>query len=67
MRSLVLRAWLESGVPHLRIRVVEILPGRSERSVTVTTSVEETCDAVRSWLEVLQARGSNGHGDGAVT
>jgi hypothetical protein len=67
MRSLVLRAWLEPGVPHLRVRVVEIPPGRSERPVAVTTSIDETCRAVRNWLETLQARGSSGNGDGAVT
>jgi hypothetical protein len=67
MRSLVLRAWLEPGVPHLRVRVVEIPPGRSERPVAVTTSIDETCRAVRNWLETMQARGSNGNSDGAVT
>lgn len=67
MRSLVLRAWLEHGVPHLRVRVVEIPPGRGERPVAVTTSIDETCRAVRNWLETLQARGSSGNGDGAVT
>jgi len=67
MRSLVLRAWLEPGVPHLRVRIVEIPPGRGERPVAVTTSIDETCHAVRNWLETLQARGSNGNGDGAVT
>ena len=46
MRSLVLRAWLEPGSPHLRVRVVEIVPGRGERLVIVTTSADETCRAV---------------------
>jgi hypothetical protein len=55
MRSLVLRAWLEPGIPpHLRARVVEITPGRGERLVIVTTSVDEACRAVRGWLETLQ-------------
>ena len=67
MRSLVLRAWLEPGVPHLRVRVVEIPPGCGERPVAAVTSIDEACRAVRSWLEKLQARGSNGNGDGAVT
>jgi hypothetical protein len=31
------------------------------------TSIDETCRAVRNWLESLQARGSSGNGDGAVT
>ena len=60
VRSLVLRAWLEPGLPHLRVRVVEVSPDRAERPVTVATSIEETCQVVRSWLEGLQARGGNG-------
>lgn len=68
VRSLVLRAWLEPGVPpQLRARVVEINPGRGERPVVVTTSVDEACRAVRNWLETLQARGTNDNGDGTVT
>lgn len=67
MRSLVLRAWLEPGIPHLRVRVVEIPPSHDERQVAVTTSIEEVCQAVLSWLETLQAQGCNGSGDGAVT
>jgi hypothetical protein len=68
MRSLVLRAWLEPGVaPHLRARVVEIAPGVGERSIAVTTSVDEVCRAVRSWLETLQAQGTHQDGDGTVT
>ena len=67
VRSLVLRAWLESAAPHLRVRIVEIPPGRTERPVAVTTSADEACRAVRSWLEALEARGSNGNGDGMVT
>jgi hypothetical protein len=56
MRSLVLRAWLEPGSPpHIRARLVEIALGRSERPVLVTTSIDEVCRAVRSWLEALQA------------
>ncbi len=60
IKSLVLRAWLEPGLPHLRVRVVEIAPGRAERPVAVTTSIDEACHAVRTWLEALQARGGNG-------
>ena len=67
VRSLVLRAWLEPGAPHLRVRMVEISPSRGERPVTVTTSADEACRAVRRWLEALEAQGSNGNGDGAVT
>jgi hypothetical protein len=60
MKSLVLRAWLEPGVPpHLRVRVVEIAPGRGERPIAVTTSVDEACRAVRNWLDTLQAQGTN--------
>lgn len=67
VRSLVLRAWLEPEVPHLRARVVEISPGRAERPVVVTTSVDEACRAVRNWLETLQAEGIGKNGDGTVT
>ena len=68
MRSLVLRAWLEPGVlPHLRVRIVEIAPGRGERPIVATTSVDEACRAVRSWLEALQVPGANENGDGTVT
>lgn len=68
VRSLVLRAWLEPGVPrHLRARVVEIESGRGERPMVVTTSVDEACRAVRNWLEALQARGCTEDGDGTVT
>jgi hypothetical protein len=68
VRSLVLRAWLEPGArPHLRVRVIEIVPSRGERAMVVTTSVDEACRAVRSWLEALQAQGPNENGAGAVT
>jgi hypothetical protein len=68
MRSLVLRAWLEPGVPpHLRVRLVEITPGRGERPIVATTSVDEACHAVRSWLAALRVPGPNENGDGAVT
>jgi hypothetical protein len=69
VRSLLLRAWLEPGVlSPLRARVVEIGPGRGERPVVVvTTSVDEVCRAVRSWLEALQAQGDRDNGDGTVT
>ena len=67
VRSLVLRAWLEPGAPHLRVRIVEIPPGRAEWPVAVATSADEACRAVRRWLEALEARGGNGNGDGVVT
>lgn len=68
MRSLVLRAWLEPGVlPQLRVRVVEIVPGRSEQPIIVTTSVEDACRAVRNWLAALQLPDTNGNGDGGAT
>jgi hypothetical protein len=68
MRSLVLRAWLEPGVPpQLRARVVEIVPGGGERAVIVTTSVDEACSAVRSWLETLERQSTGENGDGTVT
>ena len=68
MRSLVLGPGLSLEFrPHLRARVVEIAPGRGERPIAVTTSVDEACRAVRNWLETLQARGTNENGDGTVT
>jgi hypothetical protein len=68
MRSLVLRAWLEPGVPpRLRVRLAEVPPGRSERPIVVTASVDEACLAVRVWLEALQAQGTGKSGDAEVT
>jgi len=67
VRSLVLRAWLEPDVPRLRARVIEIAPGHAERPVVATTSIDEACRAVRSWLEKLQAEGIGENGDGTVT
>ena len=68
VRSLVLRAWLEPGIPpHLRARIVEIAPRLGERPVLVTTSVDDACRAVRNWLEMLLAPDVNGNGDGVVT
>jgi hypothetical protein len=67
VRSLVLRAWLEPDVPRLRARVVEIAPGRAERPVAATTSVDEACRAVRTWLEKLQTEDIGENGDGTVT
>ena len=68
MRSLVLRAWLEPGSPpQIRARVIEIALGRRERPVLVTTSIDEVCHAVRSWLEALQAPDADDIGDGAET
>ena len=55
VRSLVVRAWPEPGTPpQIRARVVEIAPGRGERTVLVTTSVDDACHAVRNWLEALR-------------
>jgi hypothetical protein len=68
MRSLMLRAWFEPGwPPHIRARIVEIAVGRSERPVLATTSIDEVCRAVRSWLEALQAPDADDSGDGAET
>ena len=54
VRSLMIRAWLEPEAgQRLRIRMVEIDPGRSERSVIATASVDDACDTVRRWLEAL--------------
>jgi hypothetical protein len=68
VKSLVLRAWLEPGIPpHLRVRIIEIAPGREERPVLAATSVDEACRAIRNWLETLQAPDANANGDGTVT
>lgn len=67
VRSLVLRAWLEPDGARLRVRIVEIPAWRSERSVLATTSIDETCGAVRAWLEALQAPDHNGNSDDSVT
>jgi hypothetical protein len=59
VRSLVLRAWPEPDAePGIRIRMVEIGPGQSERPVAVTASVDDACEAVRRWLEARQAFGA---------
>jgi hypothetical protein len=64
--SLVLRAWVEpGGAPQLRTRVVEVAPGRPDRPMVVTTSVDEACLVVRTWLARQQQRASSG--DDAVT
>ena len=56
LSTLVLRAWLELGdCPALRVRGVEIAPDRSERSVFVSTSVDQAVRTVRDWLTTLQA------------
>ncbi len=67
IRSLVLRAWLEPGIPpQLRVRLVEITQGRAERPVLVTASVDDACRAVRNWLEALREEAGDA-GDGTVT
>lgn len=64
----MLRAWVEpGGPPHLRVRIVEIGSGRGERPMVITTSVDEACRVVRTWLEMRQARGASDNGDGTVT
>jgi hypothetical protein len=61
MRSLVLRGWLEPDAnPALRIRIVEVDRNSTERPLTVTSSVDDACKAVRDWLEVLRAHGTGG-------
>lgn len=48
-----MRTWREpDGDRSLRVRVVEVPPPpASERTICVTTSVEEAGAAVRAWLE----------------
>jgi hypothetical protein len=51
---LVLRAWIEPAAePRLRVRVIAVRPGLPEQSVLSSTSIEDTCDAVRAWLTSL--------------
>jgi hypothetical protein len=55
MSALLLRAWLEPGVPpRLRARLLELRPGSDPEQLAVTASVEEACQAVRRWLESLR-------------
>lgn len=59
--SLVVRAWLEPGAASdLRIRIVEIDPGLTERPMIITASVDEACKAVRRWLEAVQLHDPGG-------
>ena len=68
VRSLILRAWLEPGfAPQLKVRVIEIAPMLGERSVGATTSVDEACRVVRSWLETINGEAADAVGDGSVT
>jgi hypothetical protein len=66
--ALVLRAWVEpappGAPPRLRARLLEVRPGRDPRSLLATASVDETCQAVRAWLESLSGGIS---GDATVT
>jgi hypothetical protein len=55
LEILVLRAWLEpAGKPRLRVRVVAVIPGQVDRQVLSTTSAEDACEAVRSWLTGIE-------------
>lgn len=68
VRSLVVRAWLErAGTPRIRVRIAEIIPGRGPKSVLVTVSVEEACQAVHGWLDALLQYDAGSPGDGTVT
>jgi hypothetical protein len=67
IRSLVIRTWNEVEPTAFRARGVEVVAGRRERQVFVSSSVDEACEAIRVWLENGQLRGTNGRCDGAVT
>lgn len=59
LEVLVLRAWAEpADGSRLRVRVVRVSPGEADRPVLTTTSVEETCAAVRDWLTQLLRQGA---------
>jgi hypothetical protein len=58
---LVLRAWAEPAHDSgLRVRMVRVRPGQPDRPVLTTTSVDDTCTAVRNWLIQLQQPGESG-------
>jgi hypothetical protein len=49
---IVVRMWMEGDTPtDFRARITAAAGSSPYRSVQTTTSVEETCTAVRSWIE----------------
>jgi hypothetical protein len=56
---MVVRAWVEEGPePRFRARLIQAeTPGvvPSGHANVVTTSIDQTLDAIRAWLEILGA------------
>ena len=63
---LLIRVWVEPGVPGLRARLIELTDGEPARRATVAAAagVDDACKALRTWLEQLS--GPPPGGDGAV-
>ena len=54
--SLVLRIWYEPGTPpRFRARGVQIPPGPDGTQVFTASTVADTCQAIRDWLESIPA------------
>ena len=56
LTSLVLRIWYEPGTPpRFRARGIQIPPGPAGTQVFTASTVADTCQAVREWLESIPA------------
>ena len=57
--TLVLRAWVESdGEDGLRVRITRSVQGCTTEPISnASTSINEVCEVVRSWLEKLVTSG----------
>jgi hypothetical protein len=64
---LLLRVWVEPGLPGLRARLVGSTDGEPASIVTVAAAagIDDICTAMRTWLEHLTPPSAGG--DGAVT
>jgi len=52
----VLRIWYEPGTPpRFRARGVQIPPGPDGTQVFTASTVADTCQAIRDWLESIPA------------
>ena len=55
---LIIRSWNEGEPPTIRLRITSALDLESDEEESVaTTSVDQACEIVRSWLEQF-ARGA---------
>jgi hypothetical protein len=66
---MVVRAWVENGrEPGFRARLLQAeLPGAVPPGPdhVVTTSIDQTVEAIRAWLEVLDEEARESHRDDA--